>query len=468
MKIQKICVYVMLSASMITTVANAADKEGGLTPDVLSKVSSSYNNSAADRAIHNAISSTDITTLAANQDAKNGNDTYFSHRVPSKGITDQKRSGRCWLFTGLNVIRSKAMLEHKLPQITFSQSYNFFYDQLEKANLFLQGVIETGDKPIDDRLVQVLFKSPVSDGGQYTGIADNLMKYGIVPTEVMAETFSTDNTSKLRELLNLKLREFGLELRDMVAAKSKSKDIQARKVVMLSDVYRMLALAIGVPPQKFTWTRKDAAGNPIETKEYTPQSFYAEFVGDDLKNNYVMLMNDPTREYYKLYEIDYDRHTYDGENWTYINLPMDEIKKIAINSIKDSTAMYFSCDVNKFIDRKRGVLDINNYDYGSLFGVTFDMDKKQRIITGASASSHAMTLVAVDLDSNDTPKKWMVENSWGNGANNGHLIITDEWFDNYMFRLVANKKYVSDEVLKILKQKPTMLPAWDPMFADEQ
>ncbi|MCH5216254.1 MAG: C1 family peptidase [Muribaculaceae bacterium] len=458
----------MLSASMITTVANAADKEGGLTPDVLSKVSSSYNNSAAARAIHNAISSTDITTLAANQDAKNGNDTYFSHRVPSKGITDQKRSGRCWLFTGLNVIRSKAMLEHKLPQITFSQSYNFFYDQLEKANLFLQGVIETGDKPIDDRLVQVLFKSPVSDGGQYTGIADNLMKYGIVPTEVMAETFSTDNTSKLRELLNLKLREFGLELRDMVAAKSKSKDIQARKVVMLSDVYRMLALAIGVPPQKFTWTRKDAAGNPIETKEYTPQSFYAEFVGDDLKNNYVMLMNDPTREYYKLYEIDYDRHTYDGENWTYINLPMDEIKKIAINSIKDSTAMYFSCDVNKFIDRKRGVLDINNYDYGSLFGVTFDMDKKQRIITGASASSHAMTLVAVDLDSNDTPKKWMVENSWGNGANNGHLIITDEWFDNYMFRLVANKKYVSDEVLKILKQKPTMLPAWDPMFADEQ
>ena len=181
-----------------------------------------------------------------------------------------------------------------------------------------------------------------------------------------------------------------------------------------------------------------------------------------------MLMNDPTREYYKLYEIDYDRHTYDGENWTYINLPMDEIKKIAINSIKDSTAMYFSCDVNKFIDRKRGVLDINNYDYGSLFGVTFDMDKKQRIITGASASSHAMTLVAVDLDSNDTPKKWMVENSWGNGANNGHLIITDEWFDNYMFRLVANKKYVSDEVLKILKQKPTILPAWDPMFADEQ
>lgn len=468
MMIKGIFTVMMLGASVFTMSAASTDKDGGLSPEVLAKISATYKNTAADRAIHNAIAGSDITVLATNQEAKNGNDTYFSHRVPSKGITDQKRSGRCWLFTGLNVIRSKAMLEHNLPQITFSQSYNFFYDQLEKANLFLQGVIDTGNEPMDDRTVGVLFKAPVSDGGQYTGIADNLMKYGIVPTEVMAETFSTENTAKMRELLNLKLREFGLELRDMVAAKKKAKDIQARKVEMLSEVYRMLALAIGVPPQSFTWTRKDASGLPVETKEYTPQSFYAEFVGDDLKNNYVMLMNDPTREYYKLYEIDYDRHSYDGENWTYINLPIEDIKKIAINSIKDSTAMYFSCDVAKFLDRKRGVLDINNYDYGSLFGTSFNMDKKQRILTGASGSSHAMTLVAVDLDANDAPKKWLVENSWGSGANNGHLILTDDWFDNYMFRLVANKKYISEDILKILNQKPTLLPAWDPMFAPEQ
>ena len=180
-----------------------------------------------------------------------------------------------------------------------------------------------------------------------------------------------------------------------------------------------------------------------------------------------MLMNDPSREFYKLYEIDFDRHAYDGKNWTYVNLPIEEIKQMAIASIKDSCMMYFSCDVGKFFDRQRGVLDVDYYDYGSLLGTTFGMDKKQRIQTFSSGSSHAMTLMAVDLDANGKPKKWMVENSWGPGANNGHLIMTDEWFDEYMFRLVVNKKYVTDKVKEILRQTPTRLPAWDPMFADE-
>lgn len=180
-----------------------------------------------------------------------------------------------------------------------------------------------------------------------------------------------------------------------------------------------------------------------------------------------MLMNDPSRDYYKLYEIDYDRHAYDGKNWTYVNLPIEDIKQMAIASIKDSTMMYFSCDVGKFFDRDRGILDVNFYDYGSLMGTTFGMDKKQRIQTFASGSSHAMTLMAVDLDANGKPKKWMVENSWGPGANAGHLIMTDQWFNEYMFRLVVNKKYITDQVKEILKQTPTRLPAWDPMFSEE-
>ncbi len=179
-------------------------------------------------------------------------------------------------------------------------------------------------------------------------------------------------------------------------------------------------------------------------------------------------MNDPTREYCKVYEIDYDRHNYDGKNWTYVNLPIEEIKEMAIASIKDSTMMYFSCDVGKFIDRERGLLDVDNFDYESLFGVKFGMDKRQRILTHSSASSHAMTLMAVDLDENGKPRKWMVENSWGPGANDGHLIMTDDWFNEYMFRLVVNKKYVPENVLALLKQKPIMLPAWDPMFSEEQ
>ena len=364
-------------------------------------------------------------------------------------------------------MRAKAIARYDLPGLEFSQAYSFFWDQLEKANLFLQGIIDTREKPQDDKMIEWLFKNPIGDGGQFTGVSDLLMKYGVVPAEVMVETYSSENTSRMSNLIGLKLKEFGLELRDMSAKGKKMADLESRKTEMLGTVYRMLVLNLGEPPTHFTWTRKDAKGNPVETKEYTPQSFYQEFVGEDLKNNYVMLMNDPSREFYKLYEIDYDRHVYDGANWTYVNLPIEDIKQMAIASIKDSTMLYFSCDVGKFFDRERGFLDVNYYDYGSLMGTTFGMDKKQRIQTFASGSSHAMTLMAVDLDQNGKPKKWMVENSWGPGANAGHLIMTDQWFNEYMFRLVVNKKYITDKVKEVLKQKPTRLPAWDPMFADE-
>ena len=241
-----------------------------------------------------------------------------------------------------------------------------------------------------------------------------------------------------------------------------------RKTEMLGEVYRILALTLGVPPTEFTWTRKDSDGNIIDTRTYTPQSFYKEYAGNDLKNDYVMLMNDPTREYYRLYEIDYDRHAYDGQNWTYVNLPVEDIKKMAIESIKGNDMMYFSCDVGKSFDRSRGILDVNHFDYESLFGTKFGMDKADRIRTFASASSHAMTLVAVDLDESGKPRKWMVENSWGPGANDGHLIMTDRWFDEYMFRLVVDKKYITPKVKEVLKQKAVTLPAWDPMFAEEE
>ncbi len=200
---------------------------------------------------------------------------------------------------------------------------------------------------------------------------------------------------------------------------------------------------------------------------YTPLSFYDRFLGNNLSDDYVMLMNDPTRPYYNLYEIEYDRHAYDGRNWTYVNLTMEDIKEMAIASIKDSTAMYFSCDVGKFLDRERGVLDPDFYDYGSLLGTTFGMDKRQRVLTHASGSSHAMTLVAVDLDKEGKPVKWLVENSWGPGANGGHLIITDRWMDEYMFRLVVDKKYLTPKARAVMSKKAELLPPWDPMFAPE-
>ena len=441
----------------------AGNPKGGISAEMLVKISDRYEGNAADKALRNALATTPINTLAMNAENAAMIDTHFSDRVKTKGITDQKSSGRCWLFTGLNVLRAKMIDKYELPGMEFSQNYLFFYDQLEKANLFLQGVIDTKDLPFEDRKVDWLFSNPLSDGGQFTGVSNLITKYGLVPAEAMPETYQSDNTSQMANLLKLKLREYGLELRE--APKSKVQDMKIRQ---LSEIYRMLALCLGEPVQEFEWTRCDKNNNIVSRKKYTPKSFYDEFIGEDLENNYVMIMNDPCREYGKVYEIDYDRHVYDGHNWLYINLPVERIKEMAIASIKDNTAMYFSCDVGKFANSKKGVLDINNFDYESLMGVTFGMDKKQRVQTHASGSSHAMTLIAVDIVEGK-PVKWMVENSWGPAAGyQGNYIMTDEWFNEYMFRLVVEKKYVPADVLKMLDQKPVQLPAWDPMFAPEE
>ncbi len=449
--------------------ANAQQSDGGISNDMLQNIQQSYKETASDKAIRNAIGGNTISKLALNQDNLKGSDTYFSNKVESKGISNQQKSGRCWLFSGLNVMRAKMIAKYGLGSFEFSQNYCFFWDQLEKSNLFLQGVIDTYEKPMNDQMVEWLFKNPLSDGGQFTGISDIIGKYGVVPKEVMPETNSSENTSQMANLISLKLREYGLQLRNEAAKGAKKASLKKSKTEMLGTIYRMLALNLGVPPTEFTWTRNDAKGNPVNTKQYTPMSFFNEYVNKDLTNNYVMLMNDPTREFYKSYEIDFDRHRYDGKNWTYVNLPIEDIKEMAIKSVKDSTMMYFSCDVGKFLNSERGLLDINNYDYASLMGTTFGMNKQQRVQSFASGSSHAMTLMAVDLDKDGKPKKWMVENSWGaaNGYQ-GHLIMTNEWFNEYMFRLVVEKKYVPTKVLDILKQKPTRLPAWDPMFADEE
>lgn len=462
---KQILIVCVLGATMLSVQAQT----GGISPEMLQKIQQTYLGSSTDKALRNAIGNNDIRKLALNQDNRKALDTHFSVRVNTKGITDQKSSGRCWLFTGLNVMRAKAIAKHDLPAFQFSQVYPFFWDQLEKSNLFLQGVIDTGKSPMSDQTVEWLFKHPLSDGGTFTGVADIVGKYGLVPADVMPETHSSENTGRMANLISLKLKEFGLQLRDMIAQGAKPATLEKEKATMLGTVYRMLALNLGVPPAEFDFIRRDGKGNPVETEHHTPMTFLKKYGDSKLLTDYVMLMNDPTREYYKTYEIDYDRHRYDGKNWTYVNLPLEDIKEMAIASLKDSTMMYFSCDVGKQLDAERGLLDVNNYDYESLMGVKFGMDKEERIRTFSSGSSHAMTLVAVDLDEAGAPKKWLVENSWGAASGwQGHLIMTDEWFDEYMFRLVVETKYVPEKVLKLFQQKPIRLPAWDPMFAEEE
>ena len=445
----------------------SASAQGGISPEMLREIQKDQQ--PANRAVVNAIAANSIDALAVNHQNARALDTYFNIETPKQSITDQKSSGRCWMFSGLNVLRSN-LAQRDSVELEFSQAYLFFWDQLEKANLMLQGVIDTAKKPIDDTRVQFFFKSPIGDGGTFCGVSDLVDKYGLVPADVMPESFSTDNTSKARALIASKLREFGLQLREMVGQGKRPADISKAKTRMLAQIYHMLTLTIGEPPATFTYAFKDKSGKAkAPAKEYTPQSFRDAVVGGPINGTFIMAMNDPRRPYYQTYEVEYDRHTYDGHNWCYVNLPMDDIEQMAIASLKDGRKLYSSYDVGKFLDRKRGYADTENFDYGALFGTTFPMDKAQRISTFDSGSTHAMTLTAVDVDEAGKARKWKVENSWGaTWGQQGCLIMTDRWFREFMFRLVVDKKYVPENILKAADQKPVMVMPEDPLFLPDE
>lgn len=447
-----------------------AQKQGGISASMLQQIEKSQGSTATNKALFNAVASNRIDNLAKNFSNRNTFDTHFSVETTKQSIHDQKSSGRCWMFSSFNVFRADFARHHADSlSVEFSHDYLFFYDQLEKANLMLQGVIDNAKKPMDDVRVQFFFKNPLNDGGTFCGAADLAPKYGLVPKSVQPETFSAENTSKISSLISSKLREYGLELRKMVADGKKAQAIDARKTEMLSTVYRMLAMALGEPVKEFTYQFRNRCGEPVgEPRRYTPLEFYNETVGHQLAGTFIMVMNDPRRPYHKTYEVEYDRHVYDGTNWKYLNLPMEDIAKLAIASLKDGKKMYSSYDVGKQFDRELGYLDTENFDYASLFSTTFTMNKADRIATFDSGSTHAMTLVAVDLDKDGNPLKWKVENSWGpnNGAQ-GCLIMSNRWFNEYMFRLVVDKKYVPENLQKEFEQKPVMVMPEDPLFGED-
>ena len=459
---------VLLSTCLIvSSVMVAQTKEGGISPQTLEKIGRAQIYSSTSKALFNAITANNIDDLVKNYANKGAVDTYFSVETPKQNIHNQQSSGRCWLFSGLNVLRANFAKAHQdTLSVEYSQAYLFFYDQLEKSNLMLQGVIDNAKKPLTDTIVQFFFKNPINDGGTFCGVADLAEKYGLVPMSVMPETYSTDNTKTMARMISSKLREYGLELRRMIADNKKITAIKARKTEMLASIYHILALTIGEPVKEFTYafTNKDGkALTPV--KRYTPLEFYKETVGKDLNGSFIMAMNDPRRPYYKTYEVEYDRHMYDGHNWKYVNLPIEDIARMAIASLQDGHKLYSSYDVGKQLDRKRGYLDTENYDYGSLFGTTFSMNKADRIATFDSGSTHAMTLTAVDLDEKGQPKKWKVENSWGpDYGQKGYLIMTDRWFNEFSFRMVVDKKYVPENILKASELKATMVAPDDPLF----
>ena len=455
----------------------------GITEDVLKSLEGSYTDTPTDKALRNAMGATSIQKLTLNQDNRYAKDTHFSTEVKNSGISDQESSGRCWLFTGTNVLRNRAMRTLGVSDFFFSQVYLFFFDQLEKSNLFLENILATIEKPMDDRTVVFLFKSPVDDGGVWNSFYNIATKYGVVPQSVMPETAHSNNTAQLGSIINERLRAGGYELRQLAEkreadlsriqgerdiAKSKAilaESIRIKKLSILKDIYRVLALCLGEPPTEFTWRYKDKNGDIKELKS-TPLEFFKSIEpAGYTPEEYIMTMNDPTREYYKVYEIENYRNTMEGINWKYLNLPNEELKSAALASIKANEPLYCSCDVSKQLNRKEGTLDLNNYNVAELLGIEINMDKKARILTRQSGSSHAMLLIGCDTDQNDKPVKWEFENSWGSSyGHNGYLTFTDEWFNEYLFRLVINKRYLSPKAIEALGKKSTKLPMWDYMF----
>ncbi|MBU4444862.1 C1 family peptidase [bacterium] len=455
-------IRLFLVTPFILTLCQA--QSGFISNEMLEKIQSSVQMDSYTRAMQNAVSNNDIKQLALNRSILTEVDHHFAYKIPISPITDQKSSGRCWLFTALNVIRPKVVEKYNLKEFEFSQNYLFFWDQLEKSNLFLEAVIRTRDKDIDDREVQWLFKRPVGDGGVWNMMPSLVEKYGLVPKDVMPESYNSENTSMMRRLVRRKIRSQGMQIREWHARGKSEKYIRKKKLEMLSDIYRILIISLGTPTTGFTWRYTDANDSLIVGKTYTPLEFYNEVVETPL-GDYVMLMDDPSREYFKLYEIEYDRNRWDSQNWTFINLPAKEIKKFAKQSILADEPMYFSCDVGKHLDREKGLLAVDLYDYESVYGVSFNMTKKERILSYESGSTHGMSLVGIDTTDDGTVTKWLLENSWGPDAgNDGYLAMTDEWFDQYMFRLVILKHFLPQNVLDVLKQKPVMLPPWDRMF----
>ncbi len=458
-------VFFIFAMALTSQVALA--QSGVVTSSELNDIRNSYKSDVSTRALRNAIQSNkSLKELALNRDVTGTVDHTFKYKVDgNNSITDQHQSGRCWMFTAMNVFRPNVVEKYNLSNFDFSHNYNYFWDIFEKSNLFLENMVTLANGKMDDRALVTLLKAPINDGGVWNHFYNVAKKYGVVPKSVMPETVHSENTSQMISILNERLRKGAYDIRTAAAKRVKKVELQKLKKDVLKDVYRVLALCLGEPPVKFDWKYTDEDGEVKVIKDLTPQKFFASIAPDNYSpDNYIMVMNDPTRPYYKVYDIDNYRNNVEGVNWKYLNLPNADIKNAAIASIKDNEAMYISCDVGKQLNMKEGVMAMDMYDYESLLGIDLSMDKKGSILTRQSGSAHAMTLVAVDTDENGKSTKWQVENSWGMTGYKGYLTFTDEWFDKYIFRVVLKKEYLNEKAIEALKGRAVKLPIWDYMF----
>jgi bleomycin hydrolase len=431
----------------------------------IKKYRRNFNNNPTLKISMNAATRTDVRKVAMNWDAFRDIDHTFSDKVSGEmKATSQMRSGRCWGFAGLNLLRVYLGRKYKLKNFEFSQNYFIFFDKLEKSNYFLENIIETVEQPIDSRLVMHLLSNPVQDGGQWDMFANLLKKYGTVPKKVMAESHQSSNTAQMNKLVTRKLREFALQLREASSKGKTPLELRTMKDDMMSTIYQMLCISLGTPPEKFDWSIRNKKDKFQRFTDLTPQKFYKEHVGIDL-DNFVCLINDPRSftEYNKTYTVEYLGNVSGGNIIRYLNMETDELRKYTIKSIKADDPVWFGCDVGKFFTRQFGVMDMNLFEFDRFYGTTFSMNKAQRLEYGDSVMTHAMLFTGVDLK-DKKPTKWRVENSWGaDHGEKGFDIMTDPWFDQFMYEVVVHKKHLTKKIVDMYNMEPIGLPPWDPM-----
>lgn len=431
-----------------------------LTVQELEKFSADFNKNPKNKVVARAAQRSGVLEASYNDRVQSELTRVFSTELDTDNVTNQKHSGRCWLFATLNVLRHEFGKKYKAKNFTFSQAYNFFWDKIERANMFYNRILDSADMPLDSRQVKSDLDFAGADGGQFQMAAALVEKYGVVPSYAMPETFNTNDTTGFATALGDKLKKDALFLRKL-KQEGKDDEIKKTREKFLSEVYQMTAIAVGEPPKKFDLEYRDDDKKYHLEKDLTPLEFLHKYLGDVDFDDYVVLTNAPDHEYGKLYGLPAEDNVSGSLRIKLLNVPMEYLTAASIAQLKDGEAVWFGNDVLRQMDRKTGYLDTNLYKLDDLFGVDLKMSKADRLKTGVGEVSHAMTLVGVDEDNGEV-RQWKVENSWGDkSGSKGFYVMNNEWFNDYVYEVVVHKKYLTDKQKELAEGPITDLPAWD-------
>jgi bleomycin hydrolase len=441
-----------------------SDDPGKLSAAMLQELRQSMVMDGPTRALRNAVSNNKVNDLALNRELVSGHSAVFNLKVNASGITNQKSTGRCWMFAGLNVLRPAVIKKYKLAGFEFSETYLFFWDKLEKANMFLEMVIASRERAWDDRELQGWMAGPVADGGWWSHYVSLAEKYGLVPKAVMPDTSNTDSSGSMNSALDTVLRDAAAAIRAKAAKGFGLEELRLEKTAALKHVYRLLVLHLGVPCEKFTWSYEDKDGKAVK-KDYTPLEFYREAAAGIALKEYVTLADHPVHAYGKRYQLRNCRNLSDAADMDYLNLGIAKLKAYALKALEANEAVWFAADSGWQMDRKLGIMAEGVFDYASLYGYEKKMTKAEKLQTKELSPVHAMAFVGAFTE-DGRPLKWQVENSWGGDiGDHGYWTMYDSWFDNYVLVIIINKKYLDGDDRKLLDTEPVVLPAWDPLAA---